>query len=387
MTETIEYSLGFWEQPNTEKGFSVVASTGISQDEFEDYAQAIGAYEAVAERRLYWLQNRNWNRLKAMRDLFANVESVGGNFRYIDNQVLTMSFMGEVVNWLAATRLYLENNRDLLAKNLGEDGDGYQSYLETTHKVFDSNPAYQFLYNLRDYSQHCGAPLGGFTVSASKNRKGSSLELFVRRSELLQASFKWKSSTKELIEKWPEQIILLPLIDDAMRGFQAIERCALGSLVEKCVDVLPLLREGIKRVGATSGFPAIFSFRESDGLEMSFKSFPRSEDLERIQLLATSNDKSELLSGPEGQEFDRKPEQDHAESEAIAVITAWLDDGPGERLDEYIGEILQGDGDPSLLICGLVNISSYLLMTLNKALGGTPQSILGGLVPKSKGAE
>ena len=212
MTETIEYSLGFWEQPNTEKGFSVVASTGISQDEFEDYAQAIGAYEAVAERRLYWLLNRNWNRLKAMRDLFANVESVGGNFRYIDNQVLTMSFMGEVVNWLAATRLYLENNRDLLAKNLGEDGDGYQSYLETTHKVFDSNPAYQFLYNLRDYSQHCGAPLGGFTVSASKNRKGSSPELFVRRSELLQASFKWKSSTKELIEKWPEQIILLPLI-------------------------------------------------------------------------------------------------------------------------------------------------------------------------------
>ena len=386
MTGTSDFSLGYWEQPNSEEGFRVVAPIGISQDEFEAYGRAIGAYEAVAQRRLYWLLNRNWNRLKSMRDLYANVEKVGGSFRHIDQQSLTMSFMGEVINWLAATRLYLENNRHFLAEHLGEDDDGYKGYLEITHEVFDSNPAYRFLYNLRDYSQHCGPPLGGFAVSAAKVQGRRSLELFINRSELLQASFKWKSHAKELIEQWSEKIILLPLIDEAMRGFHTIERHVLGSLLDKCVDVLPLLREGVERAGTTSGFPAIFNFRVSDGVEMSYQSFPRFEDLERIQQLAASKDRSELLSGAEGQDLERNSERDHAESQAIAVISGWIEHGPGERLDELVNGILREDEGVTPLVYGLINISVYSITTLAKALGGTPQSILGGFKPNPDGA-
>ena len=321
-----------------------------------------------------------------MRDLYANLETVGGRFRHVDQRTLVETFMVEVTNWLAATRLYLENNRDFLARDFGENSSELLGYLETTRKVFDSSPAYRFLYNLRDFSQHCGPPIGGIVVSRSNVPGHRSLEVFLSSSELLQASFNWSRHSKSLLEQWPEQIILFPLIEEAMLGFKEIESYTLGVLIAKCDRAVPVLREGIGKVGPTSGFPAIFHFQQSGRVQISHRSFPKVDDLDKIQQFAARGEEIEVTDITGELASERNPEQDHAESEAIAVISAWLEDGPGKRLDEFIRGILQGDGDIAPLICGLINISGYLLMTLSKALGGTPQSILGGLVPKSKGA-
>jgi hypothetical protein len=109
--------------------------------------------------------------------------------------------MGEVTHWLAATRLYLESERDFIARRLGDESEQADRFVTATRRAFDSNEGYRFLYNLRDYSQHCGPPLGGLTI-ASLPDGSPSVELYLSRAELLLARFGW-SQSPSLIH-WPK---------------------------------------------------------------------------------------------------------------------------------------------------------------------------------------
>jgi hypothetical protein len=71
-----------------------------------------------------------------------------------------------MTNWLASTRLYLESERDFILGQFGEDSEEFRRYGQITSQAFDSYPGYRFLYNLRDYAQHCGPPVSGMTVSS-----------------------------------------------------------------------------------------------------------------------------------------------------------------------------------------------------------------------------
>lgn len=93
------------------------AKIAISIDEFRAYVDAVGAYRAIVERPAYELLHRNWYRLTSMRDMYENLERVSGQFRLVEKRSLVVGLMGELANWLAATRLYLESQRDMISNS------------------------------------------------------------------------------------------------------------------------------------------------------------------------------------------------------------------------------------------------------------------------------
>ena len=380
-------AIGYWTQAPGQKGFDVHVVTDLTREEFDRYYEATTTYRAVTERGAYQLLLRQWDRLRSMRAMYTNLERVGGSFRAVDTRSLSVLFMGEVTSWLAATRLYLESERDSIARRFGEESEQAARVTAATNRVFDANPAYRFLYNLRDYSQHCGAPLGGLTV-ASQPDGSRSVDLYLSRSELLLAHFDWSRHAKTLLEEWDEQILLMPLIDEAMRGFREIEDEALAILIERCGDALATLRQGILRaaVATNDGHAAIFQLpnRNGDG-EMAWQSFPTGTALDRLQHAIEANTPVSALRQPMVNPLsERPPEARHAEAQAAAVIGAWLEFGPGSDVDETINNVLSEDGDVSPLVAGLVNLSAYLLSMLSISLGTTPQAMLGGFVAEDR---
>jgi hypothetical protein len=378
------FALGVWRQEAGQRGFDIDASVTISADEFQGYIDAISTYRSLSERNTYQILNRNHLRLASMLKMYANLEKVGGSFRRINQRNVVLLFMGEMTNWLASTRLYLENERDFILRHFGESSNELRRYRRATNQAFDSYPGYRFLYNLRDYAQHCGLPVSGMMVSSDPAGKRV-IDMYLSRSDLLVARFDWSRHAKELLASWPEQITVMPLIDESMAGFRIIEDELLRILLKRCAAATTMMREGIARVVGSEGHPAVFQLPSSDkGDEgdnnLAWQSFPESSALDAIERATANADPLADLPRVQTQQAGWSPEQRYANSRAAAIIADALEaGGTSSRFNESVNRVIREDDGITPLISGLTNLSIILIHMLSKALGSPPQDLLGSL--------
>jgi len=312
-----------------------------------------------------------------MLELYTNIERVGGNFRMIDQRTVAVLFMGETTNWLASTRLYLVSERDFILNQFGEASEEVRAFDKATSQAFDTYAGYRFLYNLRDYAQHCGPPVSGVTISRDPATRRK-IELYLSRSELLVARFNWNRHAKQLLENWPEQISVLPLIEESMAGFRLIEDEVLRILIARCGAAIATMREGIERVASAEGHRAVFQLPESKvGGSFTWKTFPELSALDAIDEALASGDPLESLRKDPAVEPELPPPQRYANSRAAAVIAARLEDENGEKFAEAVNRVIREDQNITPLISGLGNVSLILIKMLGQALGTPPQDLLG----------
>jgi hypothetical protein len=377
------FALGVWRQEPGQKGLDIEPSITISADEFQGYIDAISTYRSLSERNTYQILNRNHLRLAGMLKMYTNLERVGGSFRKINQRNVALLFMGEMTNWLASTRLYLESARDFLLNQFGKNSDELRRYRRATSQAFDSYPGYRFLYNLRDYAQHCGPPVSGMTVSSDPTGKRV-IEMYLSRSELLVARFDWSRHSKELLARWPEKISVMPLIEESMAGFRTIEDELLRILIQRCAKATTAMREGMGRVAAIEGHPAVFrlptSSEEDQEDNLAWQSFPEPSGLDAIERAIANDDPLAVLPRVEAPQGVFSPEQTYANSRAAAVIATALEaGGGGSRFNEVVNRVIREDQDITPLISGLTNLSMGLVEMLSQALGSPPQDFLGSL--------
>jgi hypothetical protein len=377
------FALGVWRQEPGQRGINIEPSITISADEFQGYIDAISAYRSLSERNTYQILNRNHLRLASMLKMYSNLEKVGGSFRKIDQRNVPLLFMGEMTNWLASTRLYLESERDFLLNQFGENSNELRRYKRATSEAFDSYPGYRFLYNLRDYAQHCGPPVSGMMVSRDPTGKRV-IEMYLSRSELLVARFDWSRHAKELLARWPERISVMPLIEESMAGFRIIEDELLRILLTHCAKATTTMREGMARVAGMDGHPAVFqlpiSREEDEKGNLAWQSFPESSALDVIEGAITNDDPLAALPRVEAQRAVFLPEQTRAISRAAAVVATALEAGSGDAgFEEVVNRVIREDDGITPLISGLTDLSLVLVEMLSQALGSPPEDLLGSL--------
>jgi hypothetical protein len=64
------------------------------------------------------------------------------------------------LNFLTSVRQFLDHTETRLKRLYEHSPDVYETFRDQTIKAFDRSLAYRFLYKLRNFSQHCGAPIG-----------------------------------------------------------------------------------------------------------------------------------------------------------------------------------------------------------------------------------
>lgn len=235
MTQT--HAFGTVSQQPGQPGASIQIEREISEDEFNSYVDSLRMFESLTNRGAFSLMSRSHSNIRMMIQAVSNVEKYGGEFRRIDKSSITAALMAELTNWLAATRLYLENERDFVLRNFGDGSEEMASYKSAASTAFDTYEGYRFLYNLRDYTQHCGIPVGYLNVSGI--RPDTVVEVSLDRSHLLASRFRWSKHAKALLNGWPVKIPVLPLMDEAMEGYSGIEERMLRINLQRCIEVAP----------------------------------------------------------------------------------------------------------------------------------------------------
>ena len=64
------------------------------------------------------------------------------------------------VNFLSSMRTYLDHAETRLKRKYGHTSSEAKDFAVAAAKEFDNSFAYRFMYKLRNYTQHCGMPLG-----------------------------------------------------------------------------------------------------------------------------------------------------------------------------------------------------------------------------------
>jgi hypothetical protein len=367
------YWLGVWRQRLD--GVNYELQTGIAESEFEQCVDDIGRFRSLTERHTFQLLQRHWHQIDSMRHLYEQIERVGGAFRFVDKQTVAVTFMGKVTDWLTTSRLYLVSEEERLDALGAHAGDRFKVAQRTS---FDRSAAYRFLYNLRDYAQHSGPPLGALTI-ASDGAGGRKLGLVLNQTELRSAHFAWNRHAMALLDDWPAQFDLLPLIEDATVEFRAIEDENVRVRIAHLVEAIPRLRSQMERIAYGDSSPCVLSQVGTDPATFGWQTFPIASELDRIEAAALQPDPIETLGRrpipPRGMAGPNR----HGRARAAAVVTSYLEHGGGGLTDDVLNAGIQEDRDVRPTLIGLLEVGGVLASMLGTALGSNAAAILGSL--------
>ncbi len=367
------YWLGIWRQ--RQDGVDYELQTEIAEANFKQCVDDIGRFRALTERHTFQLLQRHWHQIDSMRRLYEQIERVGGAFRFVDKQTVAVTFMGKVTDWLTTSRLYLVSETERLDALGAHFGDQFRT---AQHTSFDRSEAYRFLYNLRDYAQHSGPPLGALTIS-SDGVDGRRLSLVLNQTELRSAHFAWKRHAMALLDDWPAQFDLLPLIKAAMLEFRAIEDANVRIRIAHLVEAIPRLRSQMQRIAYDDGNPCVLSQMGTDPTMFEWQTFPMASELSRIEAATLQPDPIEALGRRPIPPRGMAGPNHHGRARAAAGVTAYLEHGGGGLTDDVLNTGIQEDQDVRPTLIGLLEVGVVLASMLGTALGSNAAAILGSI--------
>jgi hypothetical protein len=378
--------------PNpTNYTFKLIQETGDKG--FAEYREAINVVNRISASRQLQLVERNRAILASVAAFYRNAIGLKRRSQYFEprNAVENLSF--EVLNWLTATRLFIDHHLTSFASDYGENSDQRQQLQAAIRNEYDNSMAYRFLYKLRDYTQHCGFPVDQVTLAAAnpdKNKRATTVEFTAGRDRLL-ANFDWKSKVREDLLKMPERIDVLELIEQASPCFRRIFAEITKIRIQGLSGPVAKIREIAAVCDDEEGLPHLLTFVQDDdgGVKsINHEAVPTdmiawldgdigpSEYLNRLTQIASVGEPSELAAPTNLNEGTQQSIKIGA-----GVLNAYFENGGiNGRFTDTVNKIADDLGGITPVLVGVTTVAAVGLSMAAAALGTNSREILGGMV-------
>lgn len=150
------------------------------------------------------------------------------NLRYLifDANKLMLRFLGGV-------RTFLDHTQTTISRRYGASSDELKYWKRLTAEQFDNFFSYRFLYKLRNYTQHCGMPPIGYSVTHVLN--GIEIALNFDRKILLEEYNEWGALLKKELSLTDEPMAALTLLSEHVNSVVAIYLGFYGKYLDDSV--------------------------------------------------------------------------------------------------------------------------------------------------------
>ncbi len=152
-------------------------------------------------------------------------------------------------------RLFLDHTRYELASRFGSDSAEAKAFKAATNAEHSAQAAYRLVYDLRDYSTHCGMPPVHLAVSAHLGTT-STVDLVLDPPTLLQWR-KWHSLTKADLTQAAEPIDVCAVVDEAMSCLRRLLVVRRSLLDADQRERARRLVDAAEQLGDADGEPAL----------------------------------------------------------------------------------------------------------------------------------
>jgi len=175
----------------------------------------------------------------SLRRKVLQLQQIVNIFQDIKNTVAknpqnTSRLISEILSNFRAFLDYWETN---LKKEFNKESIQVKSFKNATKNEYDNVFEYRFIYELRNYIQHCGMP--NFLIQSRLDIYENKIyELTLNTKELLN-DFKWKPSVRRDLENKINTLDLLYVFSISIKSLERINNIALnyydtGKALESC---------------------------------------------------------------------------------------------------------------------------------------------------------
>lgn len=195
-----------------------------------------------------------------------------------------------LLNYLTAMRFFLDFSNSRVTRRFGSKIQERLQFQEACANAFDEVFAYRFTYKLRNFSQHCGLPIGVLSLDAdldeATNTTNHNFSIHFDPKSLLEEYDSW-GKVKVDLEKLDQHLLVNPLLSEMTNELQKLSVLTIqfdyneAKLAgEKIVRVL----QGALELG---GVPALGDFTPGDSDQHKFElEWPPLRMLEHLKLLS-----------------------------------------------------------------------------------------------------
>lgn len=241
ITKLKENGLQRWECPSTKLGragtyslgrqpSSVFVGRDLSPDEVTTISSSMEALRRyLIHQQLLDICRFNHAEYEAEIDRLGTGYAANYNLNWDVANDMVVKVNLRILNLLSAIRTYLDHTETRLKRTYGKTSTQYQKFKDATAKAFDGHFSYRFIYKLRNYTQHCGMPLGRIlTHSNLLNLQTAeslhAIDFYFERDNLLSQLDEWGAVVKGELQQMPPQFSVGPYLKETMSCLEAIDR-------------------------------------------------------------------------------------------------------------------------------------------------------------------
>jgi len=238
----------------------------LSNREYQEYSNArIRLVRFSNDQQLFKIVFLNYNDycnlLEQYKKEFMNNPSL--NYSRMERMILNIN--KHILNYLSATRTYLDHSEANLKRHYGKDSQRVKRFKDACSSAYDNHFSYRFLCGLRNYAQHCEMPIEGLVLSADHHlgNERYSLLATVDRDQLLK-KHEWKSQLKKEIQDLPPKFDISPHIDGMMKYLERINLTLIEDDLPELMQNAEYVQQLIAHAKNMPGSPCILKIRESN---------------------------------------------------------------------------------------------------------------------------
>ena len=192
--------------------------------------EQINLYDKSA-KELIELNKTSWPFIIVKQNYFLFMEETLADFKNVNfAEEVPWEFMQEktiqsnrrLFNFIGSFVSYVDHTKTYLSRKFGKESNELTEFIKATNYHFDNTFGYRFFCKLRDYTIHCGMPMGNISATATRNEikqvYENSVTLKFGRDELLQKFpiKKWGNIVGPELEKKDEFFSVSNLVYDTM---------------------------------------------------------------------------------------------------------------------------------------------------------------------------
>jgi hypothetical protein len=237
----------------------------LTPAEWAQLNEAAVTIDQLAPPFQYRLVELNFRQLQALHQYVSITISLGKEFAAPNRDKLVESVVAATVNWLTSMRMFLDHEETQLKRQYGPSSSEFAKFKQATRDAYDGEVGYRFAYEFRNYVQHCGLPLNHIVITAPLTPQPhvkQDVKLLLDRDMILNQFNNWKRVKADLLAM-NQRFELLPLLDGAMSGIQAINYACTEIDLDKALASAPVLAAALTRLDGFAGEPMLFRCQRS----------------------------------------------------------------------------------------------------------------------------
>jgi len=199
----------------------------LTDKEYAEYKNNLQILIDFSEKQqLFIIARLNYEEFKNAINKYLVEFKRNPSINWVHIERMAMDTNRLLLNFLSVFRTFLDHTEYTLKKNYGNESDIFKRFKNLCSEQYDQYFSYRFLYKLRNYSQHCGMPVGSIKIISQVINKESGevqdyLAVFFDRDKLLNKYDSW-GPIKDEIKDLPSKIEVTHFVDEVMECISRI---------------------------------------------------------------------------------------------------------------------------------------------------------------------